>query len=1102
MNNKILKYLVFFFNLFLIACTTSPTIKNPKIDNSIYKPSTFKIFNPFIPTKHSRVKSVSFSSDGQFIASGGWEGSIKLWDANSGALIKTFDAHESSITGGANSVVFSPDISTLISGGEDGNIKIFDIQTEKITLIKAYSDSTKLVKISPNGKYLLSVGRERGKKFSIFNEKKYFDRDSTNILKIWDIKRRKELYSYSNVIQSSVNFTSIGNVIFFNEKDNVLIFDILKKQEIILFINKHKKEFDRSPYNTIFSSNNKYILEGLRYKEVIVSEFKTGKEVVKIKAGSGRIATVFFPTNSTSIFSLIIGRGNGEKNILRLDDLITGKGTKKFYIDGFITDISFSPNGRKFVSGDDDGNMSLWDIATNKKILDFGGGSQKNGTSSSALSKNGQYVILGGFNTLRLFDNSKSKFIWKKIDTGGWVNHVIFTPDGKYIASTNSSNVIKFSDVMTGKVVKVFKGHSSKISGIVFSPNEDVFASSSYNGELKLWNINDGNEIKSFKGGAQEIYSLAFSPSGKYIAAGHDGGGDFTGKWMNTQTIWNVENEKVINSFSGHYAGVGSIVFSPDEKYILSGSRDGTIKLWGIHDIKSTKAFVGDTGSVTKLAFNKNKNIIFFGGQNGSIVALDIEKGIKTKRFKGGFSSIVSLDFSQEGKLMFAQNSEGLIRYWNTKTGKELLTMVNFKDGEWVAITPDGYFDASKNGAKYLNIQTGSLKVSTIDQYYETFYRPDIIKLALQGKEKKLLVKIADIKSAPLVEIINTERSTDNKEITIRVKMTEQGGGLGQVRLYLNEVAVSLDGTRGLSRIKDKQVFREYTIKLAQGGNRIRAIAFNKENTMQSKDALYTVQATFHSRHKPVIHALIIGIDEFKNPKLRLNYSVADAKLFKQTLEINTRGLFDQLHVTLLATPEETTKARIISELEKMQALNPEDLFVFYAASHGTVDDGEYFFITSDVGSTSNRKLKKNALSQTEVQDLIANIPATKKFITLDTCNAGALGDAIQVALLTRGMSEDTAMKVLSRAVGSTVLSASSSQQEALEGYKEHGLFTWVLVEGLKGKADANNDGFVKTTEIADYLDDEVPKIAERIFNAAQYPTISPSGNAFPVTRH
>ena len=80
-----------------------------------------------------------------------------------------------------------------------------------------------------------------------------------------------------------------------------------------------------------------------------------------------------------------------------------------------------------------------------------------------------------------------------------------------------------------------------------------------------------------------------------------------------------------------------------------------------------------------------------------------------------------------------------------------------------------------------------------------------------------------------------------------------------------------------------------------------------------------------------------------------------------------------------------------------------------------------------------------------ELKRAIGNIPTTKKLVLLDTCHSGALGDAL--ALTTRGLEDDAAVKILSTgAVGSAVLAASSSQQQALEGQKGHGLFTWVVV--------------------------------------------------------
>jgi tetrahydromethanopterin S-methyltransferase subunit D len=73
--------------------------------------------------------------------------------------------------------------------------------------------------------------------------------------------------------------------------------------------------------------------------------------------------------------------------------------------------------------------------------------------------------------------------------------------------------------------------------------------------------------------------------------------------------------------------------------------------------------------------------------------------------------------------------------------------------------------------------------------------------------------------------------------------------------------------------------------------------------------------------------------------------------------------------------------------------------------------------------------------------------------------------------------------------------------QQAVEGYKGHGLFTWVVVEGLKGAADGDKDGYVKTHELVNYVDDKVPALAEQVFRHKQYPTTTLSGQGFPVVR-
>jgi len=258
---------------------------------------------------------------------------------------------------------------------------------------------------------------------------------------------------------------------------------------------------------------------------------------------------------------------------------------------------------------------------------------------------------------------------------------------------------------------------------------------------------------------------------------------------------------------------------------------------------------------------------------------------------------------------------------------------------------------------------------------------------------------------------------------------------------------------------------------------------------------------------RPVLHALVVGIDTYRNQSIALKYAVSDARAFAQALRRCAGPLFDRVEIRELTTPEATTQEAVVGALEALRGeVGPNDLFVFYDASHGVVDtvDGEeqYFLLTSNVLLLSSRRLGADALGQKDLARLLGNIPAQKKVVILDTCNAGKGGKEIQIALLqqTRGLTEVTAIKLLQRAVGSAVFSASSDSQAALEGYHGHGLFTHVLLEGLQGKADLKKDGFITVLGLADYLEEQVTRLSEEVFRRQQTPVIQTGAN-FPIGR-
>ncbi len=743
--------------------------------------------------------------------------------------------------------------------------------------------------------------------------------------------------------------------------------------------------------------------------------------------------------------------------------ILTGKGDMSREIKQkapVVFQIAISPDGRYALSGSLD-SFILWDVLQGKKIQTFHHDDWMGQGIAIAFSPDGKYFASGGKGA-KLWDLATRREIMTYDDSPALA--IAFSPDGKYFLCGGPGPslfipkpTLKIFDVATGGEIIDFKIRPSldyRLQSVAYSPDGKYVLSGSMGGIIDLWDISLGRSIRTTVKVSDGIRAVSFSSDGEYaLSGGYD----------NSVRLWNVKNLTQVKKFVGHTGnGIWSVAFSPDGKYALSAGHDGQVKIWDLASGTDWRSLVGHTG----------------GGF-------------------GGFGA--SAKFSPNGKQVISAG-DASTRIWDVSTGKEVASMIAFEDGEWIITTANGYYNSSPKGDRYLQVKVGGKEYST-EQLRESFYRPDLVKVALSGGSLRELKQVADVKPPPVVAIVDTPKSIDKSDAAITLKITDNGGGIGDIRLYLNGSAVLLDSTRGVKIVasNQNQITKTYQLKLSSGLNSIRAIAFNAENTMQSSDAIYEITAAFKAVGKPSLYALVIGINEYRNPKLQLNYAVADATLFANTLKKGAAPLFERVEVKTLSSKEETTRENILKELKTMQSLNPDDLFVLYVASHGTVDDGEYFLITSNVGSTRTEKLKTDAIGQTVFKDLIGNIPATKKLIIIDTCNAGALGEAIQVAMLTRGMSEDTAMKILSRAVGSTILSASTSMQEALEGYQGHGLFTYVLSEGLKGKADKGNTGYVKTTELADYVDNEVPTLAEKIFKKAQYPTISISGQAFPI---
>lgn len=258
---------------------------------------------------------------------------------------------------------------------------------------------------------------------------------------------------------------------------------------------------------------------------------------------------------------------------------------------------------------------------------------------------------------------------------------------------------------------------------------------------------------------------------------------------------------------------------------------------------------------------------------------------------------------------------------------------------------------------------------------------------------------------------------------------------------------------------------------------------------MASLPAQATIAYTGPSRSaKPNLYVLAIGINQYVDrgdgetyfPKL--NYAVADAKAFAEEMKKAGEGLYGKVMVRK-ALDEQATRTGLDRIVQEVAAeIQPRDTFVLFAAGHGysTKQEGRYYLIPRDYqGGTNPMALASRAIGQDSLQDWVANrIKAKKAIILLDTCRSGAL-----TAGYTRSRIDERPTEAgvgrLHEATGRPVLTAAAAGEDALEvGKLHHGVFTTALIDALH-HGDRDGDGLIEVSELAAYVEEHVPKLAD-----------------------
>ena len=389
--------------------------------------------NFLFPWLNLPLNSVAYSPDGKTVAAAGWDRKLRLCDTRTTKLKATLIGH----TGPVDAVVYSPDGKTIATGGgwNDHTVRLWDAVTGETKAIFTGYTHINAVAYSPDGQTIATGGESR-----------------SNALQLWDVPTRRLKTTYTEHTDGTLS-------------------------------------------SIVYSPDGQTIAAvGLEDDTVRLWNSETGKHKATFKHTTARreydISSVAYSPDGNTL-AVVGGYYKDHKGTVYLWHVQTRK--RKIIYEGpdYIASVAYSPDGRTIATGSWNGKIQVWHTITGEELKAIPT-KHKGGVESLAYSPNGQMIVTaGGYrdDLVQLWDATTGEH--KTILRGHTktVSSVVYSPDGKTIASGSTDGTVRFWDAITREHKATFTAHTDIVS-VVYSPEGKSIATRSTDGTVLLWETN------------------------------------------------------------------------------------------------------------------------------------------------------------------------------------------------------------------------------------------------------------------------------------------------------------------------------------------------------------------------------------------------------------------------------------------------------------------------------------------------------------------------------------------------------------------------------------------------------------------------------------
>jgi WD40 repeat protein/uncharacterized caspase-like protein len=1017
------------------------------------------------------INDMTYSPDGRLIAGASEEGTTYLWDAQTRKLVHRFqdDASGSSgwsssigsvafMVGGLYGIIFVDGKVFMAETSSGNSVDLFEFLSQRSSSRPDPNLKPTCIAFSPVEE-LFSLGGQDGTVHLIFGQ---------------DLKG-KQLRGHTDAI-TSLAFSRSGHAFGSASVDKtVRLWDVSTRKQVQLL--QHL-----NPVSALVFSDDDHFVLTASGGSAWLWDTATGNQIRQLKDPSG-VSAISFVGNGR----IVTGSEDGT---LRMWDQASGAELRMFKgHTGRINSLAITADNKFLVSGSADKTVRLWDVTKPVEIRRFEG--HTDAVTAIAISPDGSNLMTGSADqTARLWDVEKGTEVRRIEKRFGSVASVTFSHDGRFLLTgsvrmagssdtgePSFSGVARLWDTKTMKLIGSF-GTKPVVYAALSSDGKYILTASGARsaggltgiGDVQIWEVASGKNVKDleFEG---YVRSVAFSPDGQSILTGTpfvDPREDPT-----VATAYSQGNEAVLvrvgqdadegRKFLGHSFPVSKVAFSPDSRFIVTGSLDGTSAFWDLATHKQ----------VVRLIPLRDSNWVVVD-KEGRFDTNNLEeiKGLQwvfsDDPMKPLLLEIYMRDYYEPRLLPSLLNGKVFEKVRPLGSLNRVQPVVKITKVERRKVDPESDVTVTVDVAnasgeqlrdgKRIMLQSGVFDLRLFRDGQLVGYVPGNLKLDNNGNATVLFpVKLPRDRPDERVEFTAYAFNAD------RVKSVAAG--------YSYQPRQPRPPTKG----------RAYVISVGVNAYEDQSLDLG----FAARDALLSQQMLTKALSATGVYSEVISItlasDYLKGPNGRtLTEKLATKRNFRALLDALAHGL----------AKADPAVIRQIPGAEKLRKVKPEDLVLLSFSSHGYTDrEGKFYLIPYDTGNAVefipggaiSPSSLSHFISSDELSQWVREIDAGELALIVDTCHSAA---AVEAEGFKPGPMGSRGMGQLAYDKGMRILAASQADDVALELDRlQQGLLTYALMEeGLnKKKADKNRDGRITLDEWLGYGAERVPTLYDDV---------------------